>query len=269
MLGILGSRGCVRNCTFCDVHEHWNKFQWRSAESIFNEMMHQYHSYGINIFLFSDSLVNGNQKEYRKLIKLLADFNRTHDIKIRWTGFFIFRPKEQMHEEDWKLTAESGALKLIVGVESFVDHIRYHLKKKFSNGDLEYGLEMASKYNVALQLLLIVGYVTETDQDHQEQLEWVRKHTHYRNVIQTINVGSTLAILPGTWLHSNQKNLNIRMNSTEVFQDWTREEINSTPEIRMARHRELVDELKINGYNVVVEQDNHVLIESYIRNYHE
>ena len=129
--------------------------------------------------------------------------------------------------------------------------------------------EMASKYNVALQLLLIVGYVTETDQDHQEQLEWVRKHTHYRNVIQTINVGSTLAILPGTWLHSNQKNLNIRMNSTEVFQDWTREEINSTPEIRMARHQELVDELKINGYNVVVEQDNHVLIESYIRNYHE
>ena len=41
-VSILGSRGCVRQCTFCDIHEHWSKFQWRRAENIFAEMKSQY-----------------------------------------------------------------------------------------------------------------------------------------------------------------------------------------------------------------------------------
>ena len=38
-VGVLGSRGCVRQCTFCDIHEYWEKFKWRSGENIFDEML--------------------------------------------------------------------------------------------------------------------------------------------------------------------------------------------------------------------------------------
>ena len=269
-VGILGSRGCVRECTFCDIHEHWSKFRWRDADSIFAEIIHQYTKHRTRIFKFSDSLINGNQKEYRKLIKLLADFNRTRidDEKIQWTSFFIFRPAGQMSEEDWQLTKESGAILLMVGVESFVDHIREHLKKKFTNVDLEYNLQLAQKYQVPVSLLVIVGYVTETAEDHQAQLEWVRQNKCYaNNPVVSIHIGSTLGILPGTWLHKHYKELGIVLNSDEVYQDWTREDISSTPEIRMQRHRELNQELTENGFCSVYSQDNHMLIENYVKTY--
>ena len=112
-VAIWGSRGCVRDCTFCDIHEHWKRFRWRSAENIFSEIMHQYHTYGINIFRFTDSLINGNQKEYRKLIQLMADFNRdrSQSQRLSWTSFFILRPVTHMSEDDWRLNAFGGGRK--------------------------------------------------------------------------------------------------------------------------------------------------------------
>ncbi len=266
-VSIWGSRGCVRECTFCDIHEHWSKFTWRSATSIFQEMKYQFEKYSINFFSFADSLVNGNQKEFRDLIKLLADYNQNLSLekKIRWSGFFIFRSEEQMKEEDWRLISESGGTFLMVGVESFVEHIRYHIKKKFTNRDLDYGLSMAKKYGIGISLLTIVGYVTETREDFDQQLKWIRDNRHYANdPIKNIQIGSGLAILPGTWLHRHAGELEVRLSSTEVFQDWERKSIKSTPELRNKWHQEMIKVLAENGFTPTYVEDNHVLIESYI-----
>lgn len=270
-VGIWGSRGCVRECTFCDIHEHWSKFQWRSADSIFTEIQQQHQQYGITLFKFSDSLINGNQKEYRRLIRLLADYNKQQsaDNQIKWTSFFIFRPEDQMSEEDWRLTAESGAMFLLVGVESFVDHIREHLKKKFTNRDLDYGLRMAKKYSISLTLLMIVGYVTETEADHQEQLQWIRDNRQFAdNPVKLVQVGSTLSILPGTWLDKHKDELGVRLTSDTVYQDWYKDDIGSTPEVRLRWHQETIQELELNGFTPAFAQDNHLLIENYIKQTH-
>ena len=36
---ITGSRGCVKNCTFCDIHTIWPKYKYRSSVSIFKEIL--------------------------------------------------------------------------------------------------------------------------------------------------------------------------------------------------------------------------------------
>ena len=36
---IVGSRGCVRRCTYCDVARYWPKFRYRSGQNIADEMM--------------------------------------------------------------------------------------------------------------------------------------------------------------------------------------------------------------------------------------
>ena len=53
----------------------------------------------------------------------------------------------------WKLTADSGAYMLNVGVESVVNDIRQHIKKKFNNDDLEYNLKMAKRYKINLKTI--------------------------------------------------------------------------------------------------------------------
>lgn len=266
-ISVLGSRGCVRSCTFCDIHEHWTKYQWRQATSIFQEMCHQQQQHGIRYFTFADSLVNGNQKEYRALIRLLADHNDQLPLEQRicWTGMFIIRPQDQMRDQDWELTARSGATLLHVGVESFVEHIRYHIRKPFSNRDLDYALRMAQRHGIDMALLMIVGYVTETEQDFQEQLRWVRDNRHYAgNPVQVVQIGSGLGILPGTWLDQNAQQLGVTRPESGPCQDWTRPDIGSTPQVRMRWHSEMQNCLRENGFAAAYQEDNHTLIEHYI-----
>lgn len=263
-VSIWGSRGCVRKCTFCDIHEHWNKYQWRSADSIFNEMVTQNQKYGINVFAFTDSLVNGNQKEYKKLIRKLSAYNADLDQKqkIKWSGYFIFRPQNQMTEEDWHYTAQSGAIILSVGVESFVDHIRHHMKKHFSNQDLDYALHMCQQHKINVKLLMIVGYVTETEQDHQQQLKWVADNRHFADdPVEAVHIGSTLSIQPGTELFRLRDQLGIQMTDADVYNTWTT--IDSTPEIRQRRWQEMQQALEQNGFKATYLTDNHVLLEQY------
>jgi len=267
-ISITGSRGCVRKCTFCDIHEHWSKYQWKTGQNLFDEILHQKTKYGINFFSFSDSLVNGNQKEYRFLIKSLAEYNEQQsnpEERIRWSGSFIIRPMDQMKEEDWRLTAASGATILSVGVESFVEHIRYHIQKKFSNQDLDFALEMGKKYNVTMLLLMIVGYVTETQRDFDEALEWIRTHRHYAgSPVLRVQIGSGLGILPGTTLYREKDKLGITLSDSSITQDWINSATGSDPNLRMAWHRQMRSVLEQNGFQVDYLKDNHTLIENYI-----
>lgn len=257
-IGILGSRGCVRQCTFCDVHEHWKQFRWRDGKMIFQEMLYQNKKYGTRFFKFQDSLINGNVKEYNQLIELLAKHNRDNpDNKFHWSSYFIFRPATQMSEDVWKLTAESGAYVLSVGVESLVDKNRYHIKKKFNNQDIDFALSMAKKYGVKIFFITLVGYVTETEQDHQDALQWLCDNQHYaKDPIYRFSVGGTLAILPNTWLDRNQKELGViwmkgdkdPLNGENHL--WSIPETNNTYETRVRRLQELIQVGQECGFDI-------------------
>lgn len=272
-IGILGSRGCVRQCTFCDIHEYWDKFQYRTGQHIFQEMLHQKTQYGIRHFKFQDSLTNGNQKEYNNMIELLAEHNRCHpEDRMNWNGYWIFRPITQMPESSWKLTAESGAGILTVGIESLVEKNRYHLKKKFSNADILHGLIMAKKHNIKLLLLLIVGYPTETEEDHQASLKWLIHHREFANdPIIEVSVGGTAAILPNTWLDRNQKKLGITwrdgpsVSNTGDNHRWQVLSTNNTYQTRLRRMHEMIDTGLSNGFMMhKVLADPHMQIEKFI-----
>lgn len=270
-ISLVGSRGCVRDCTFCDIHEHWSKFQWKTGNKLFSEIKHLKSKYGLNVFHFADSLVNGNQKEHKNLLVQLANYNSTQspENRVAWSGNFIIRPKGQMKEHDWQLTARSGAAVLSVGVESFVEHIRYHIRKKFSNDDLRFALDMAAKYNIKIILLMIVGYVTETQEDFDQQLRWVEDHKQYaNNPVWSVHIGSGLGILPGTWLDRNKESLGITINNPDVLQDWVSTKTATTPQIRMEWHSMMKQKLEDCGFNAEFNKDNHMLIESYLNAKH-
>ena len=247
-LGVLGSRGCVRDCTFCDIHEYWEKFKFRTGQDIFDEMYSQNQRYGTRFFKFQDSLINGNVKEYNKLIRLLADYNNKNpENSFSWASYFIFRPAGQMSEEMWRLTAESGAFLLNVGIESLVDRNRHHMRKKFSNEDIEHSLHMAQKYGVNIFFLILVGYVTETEQDHQDTLQWLRDNQHYANdPIIKISIGGTLSLNPNTWIHRNQKELGVTWKDGDPSrmsgpnQLWEIKETGNDYETRLRRLSDLI-----------------------------
>lgn len=258
---VLGSRGCVRDCTFCDIHVHWPRYSWRTGDSIFEEIKQVYDQYGRTRFRFQDSLINGNMREYKRLCELLAKHNNTHQDRITWDSFFILRPQSQFGETDWQLTHESGAENLFIGVESLDEHSRYHIGKKFSNQDLEFGLEQMQKWNsikpMKATLLFLIGYITETEEHIKKACQWWLDHAQYKDIIQ-VNLGTPLGILRNTPLHKRFDELGLRWvgpNDT----DWANN--NSEPTQRARWYRQLSEAVKQAGIHEVKGLDNHYILE--------
>jgi len=235
LLPIVDSRGCVQSCEFCDVIEFWTKFQYLTAENIFNQMLQHIEKYRIYRFQFASSICNGNMREFKKLIQLIAEYNDsvTSLEHIHWTGSFIVRPATQHKEELFELIKRSNGF-LLTGVESIVDRVRIGLGKKFDNVDLEHHLQMLKKYGLQTHLLMIVAYPTETLEDHETVKQWFKDHKHFAN--NTIaQVQLTLpAILAGTQL---EKTINLK-------------EFNSTGPVRREHGRNLIEVLKECGYKI-------------------
>ena len=265
-IGVVGSRGCVRRCTFCDIHEHWKKYQWRTGEDIFKELVWHYRNTGVTNYKFQDSLINGNQNEFRKLMKLLAKHNTENpDKQIKWSSFFIFRPQSQMNEDDW-IDISKSARNLTVGIESINQDVRFHMGKKFTNGDMHYCFDMCKKYNIGCHVLLIVGYVTDTEQTNTETIQWFRDNKHYvGNPITSVSLGGTLGILPGTELYRNQKELGIELKDEQFDHNWIIPEKGNTPAIRLRWHKEQTEACKEAGFTVTSLVDNHLLMEQMMK----
>lgn len=189
---ITGSRGCVRDCTFCDVGFFWSKYKYRPGKEVAEEIIHIHKTYGIKNFGFSDSLVNGSLKEFRIFCKILSEAN----LPISWQGQFIFRTG--MTDNDWDYVKKSGCIKLWVGIESASEKVRNDMKKKFSNKVLFESVEQAAKRNINMVYLLIVGYPTETKADFQETLDFINWSAKYKELIE-IRINPAM-ILPNTQL---------------------------------------------------------------------
>jgi radical SAM superfamily enzyme YgiQ (UPF0313 family) len=176
---VTASRGCVKRCDFCDVAAIWPKYKFRSGAHVTNEIMELVNKYQRQTIKFTDSLINGSMKAFRELLTNLAEYNKgamSGDNKdISWSSQWIVRPKNQSPESDFKLMKDSGCLELEIGIESFSQHVRFEMGKKFTDEDMWWCFEMLDKYEIPYQLLMIVGYPTETEEDHQHTLNSVRR----------------------------------------------------------------------------------------------
>jgi radical SAM superfamily enzyme YgiQ (UPF0313 family) len=254
---VTGSRGCVRACSFCDIHEHW-AYRYRSGQNIADEINYLNQKYGVTEFSFSDSLINGNLKEFKNFIKLLSDRNQQSAEKLTWSSQFIVRSERTVNEQYWQDIADSGARNLAIGVETGSDTVRLHMNKKFTNQDLDYTMQMMTKYNITCQFLIIVGYPTETDADFQDTLDMFTKYQPLiQNVITSVTIGSTLGILPGTPLYHNADLYNIELDKYE--NNWiAKDNLDLTLEKRLHRRTMLKQHLESLGY-AISDSTEHVL----------
>jgi len=197
---ILGSRGCVRKCTYCTIPFQWPKFRFRSAENISQEIIHHHEEYGITSFHFADSLINGSQTVFLKMCEILSKYNNTTKHPIKWGGQFIFKQKKHISDEYFDMIASAGGSHLTVGIETGSDKIRWEMNKKFTNDDIQYHLEHFNRVNISVIFLLLSGYVSETLADHAETIAMFKNLQYYvaSGTITGIELGSPLILLPNT-----------------------------------------------------------------------
>ena len=199
-VNIVGSRGCVRKCTYCDVAAYWPKFRYRSGQNIAEEIINYYEKHGVRQFYFTDSLINGSLKAFRDMCDKLANYNQTHKAGFSWGGQFIFKQKKTVTDDYFDMIAEAGGDQFYVGVETGSDKIRWEMDKKFTNEDVDYHLEQFRRVKLRCFFLMIVGYHTETLQDHYDNLAMYPRWQKYvaTGTITGIDLSTSLMCLPNT-----------------------------------------------------------------------
>ena len=263
-IGITGSRGCVRKCDFCSFISIWKDYVWRTADNIFEEMLYQKQRYGVSHFQFSDSLINGNMKEYRQLITLLADYNlKNPNDLFWWSSYFILRPNEADREDLWRLTAQSGCKSLAIGLETFDDATRFKMGKNFTNADIDFSIQMAIKYKIELAFLLFVGYVTDTEEIIDNALQWLDSHQDVRHCF-FLAFQQTMILMPGSWLDQNRNVVNIELLDPKNRQSWVNTKTGSTFELREQWFAEILAHCKKLNYNFSNESDMHKWLEDVL-----
>ena len=253
---VTGSRGCVRSCTFCDIELTWPKFRYRNAQHIVDEIKKHFYEYGITDFEFTDSLINGSVSNFNTFNELLYNEKQKNSglEKIRYQGQFICRPKEHQKEITYELMHLGGCSMLTTGIESFSHNVRQHMKKKFSNQDIDYHLEQCARWGIPNVLLMIVGYPTETIQDHQDNLDAIIKYKKYVDMgtIFMSRWGFTMHLYDHTPIMGMLEDLGIQMDQNIKFDSvysWSSTTNPSNTLRERIRRRIEINELCVNlGY---------------------
>ena len=150
----------------------------------------------------TDSLINGNQKNFRELAHILADYRKEKDADFTITGQYITRNGDSESQEYYDLISAAGFKILETGIESGSEAVRWHMGKKFTNRDVDMLMERLSKAGIKAILLLIIGYPTETQQDFQDTIDMLSRYKPYVDdgtIIEAV-LGGTQHIQPNTAL---------------------------------------------------------------------
>lgn len=221
---ITGSRGCVRDCTFCDVASMWPKYRYRSGGNIAGEMIEVRQRHGVDLFEFTDSLVNGSLKAFRQMCESLADYReRSGDTGWSWSSQFICRSATQMTAEDYELMRRSGCGLVSIGIESGSYSVRTHMRKGFTNDDMWHTFSQLRRNDIRLSLMMLVGYPTETVADFNETLKFLEDLAsggylgdmpNGLSIISTISFGPTMEIYSGSPMYDMQHEMGITRDAS-------------------------------------------------------
>lgn len=225
---ITGSRGCVRHCTFCDIDLTWPQFRFRSPESQVREITEHCKIYGVKRFEFTDSLINGSVTNWIRFNELLANAKQCDAelADITYSGQFICRDQQSQPSVMYELMHYAGARQITVGIESFSERVRTDMKKRFSNTAIDYHLEQCGRWAIPNIFLMIVGYPSETTEDHRANMEALSRYKIYSDmgVIFMIRWGLTMHIYRDTPLFKNANQFGIDITQRadlDAIYTWT------------------------------------------------
>jgi hypothetical protein len=200
---MLGSYGCVRQCSFCDVLTHFPKYSFIEADQLTKSIVDAYKQTGISKISFMDSLVNGSMSNFLTLLKNLKQSKQKGWLpkNFSWSGTYICRPKSTLLKQIHELLPQSGADTLVIGVESGSDRVRFEMQKKFTNQDLIYELTAFQQQQVKASLLFFPAWPTETLDDFKDTVKLFYQLAPFaqQGTVESVSLGTSgFGLLDGT-----------------------------------------------------------------------
>jgi len=182
MFPVTSSRGCINRCNFCNIGALFPKFRLFKPEFIFDQIIHNYKTYGVTEFRFTDSIINASPNHMAKWLEMLVKYQKDNNVKFGFEGSFIVQPKERFGEYYYNLLKEAGFSLLAFGLETGSEKVRYEMNKQQTNDEVHYFVEQCLKAGLRLSMSTIIGYPTETRKDFEDTLNFFK---HYEKQVKS------------------------------------------------------------------------------------
>ena len=211
---IVLSRGCNYSCIYCGVKLYWKKasdFRKRSSQNILEEILYLDKSGYLprgqfNFLSWKGAYVNtdvvkraeteSGKSILEELCEKVVDHYKddSHGVPFQWGGWA--RIDKNLTDAVCKKMYAAGCHHLTFGFESGSPRINKEMKKgyKFREYDNEYAANVFKNCmdaGIQTVLFLIIGYPTETKEDFEETMKFLKK---YRKHIDAVYCMSTFIL---------------------------------------------------------------------------
>ena len=166
---IMGTRGCVFRCTFCDQFATMGrKFRHRSPKNIVDEIEHNLKNFGTKDIVFKDSTFTNNKEWVYGICKELMD----RDLKINWTC----NTRVSMVDENMlKAMKDAGCYMIAFGIEAGAQHILNLMKKGTRVEQAHEAIELCKKAGIETTGYFMIGNPGEKEEDVLETIKLAKK----------------------------------------------------------------------------------------------
>jgi radical SAM superfamily enzyme YgiQ (UPF0313 family) len=209
-LDVLESRGCVNACHFCYDRVFWQRHRAMSAARVYKELSTLVARHpSVNYFYFNGLLLNGRLE----MLSELCDLVLANGLKIKWAGQAAVRPG--MTKELMNKMAKAGCVWLGFGIESGSQKVLNSMNKSFPISYAEQVLKDTHEAGIGIQINLMFGLPTETEQDFQETLTLFKKVRPY---IDTVLASQSYFTLENaTYVKKNPEKFGINKDGHHLF----------------------------------------------------
>jgi len=165
---LVTSRGCPKDCIFCDRSTFGRRFRSHSNEYLIRLMKHLIKEYGIRDIGFYDDNLMANPPKLREFCKLLIK----EKLDLTWSceGSVDFATEESL----WLMKA-AGCWQIAWGLESGSQKMLDMYRKRITVEQMEKVLKMADKAGIDNRGFFIVGGFSETKETIEETLNFIRR----------------------------------------------------------------------------------------------
>jgi len=161
---IFTHRGCPYRCTFCEQGVHAGKVRFRSAGSIFDELLQLRRDHGIRDIRFIDDVLISHRAVLWELVERMLDSDQRFDWLC--TGRIDLADDELL-----QAMRRAGCYRVEYGIESGSDRILAMTDKGFDVARAEAAVQRTRAAGIETIANFILGFPTETEEEIEQTIQ--------------------------------------------------------------------------------------------------
>jgi anaerobic magnesium-protoporphyrin IX monomethyl ester cyclase len=167
---LMGSRGCVYQCTFCLWPQtmYGRRIRFRDPKKIVDEIEYFINNQGARGFYFEDDTFTTSPKHVEGVCNELL----RRKIKISWS---CLGRVDTMTEEMLKMMKMAGCYMIRVGIESSSQEILDRVKKGITIEQIVKSMKMMKKIGIKVHASYVLGLPGETKETLEEDVKFAIK----------------------------------------------------------------------------------------------